>query len=590
MPASRLVRSMGVVPVVQAVVPMTPPRSLSTPLLMAGAVVFLLLSPRTAHAWAIGSQINNTGCHEPITAQALRNVRMALPTAPILTPTSDEAALIDDVLFAPPADFIPDVAGMTILLGVRDNDLKGIDPLSSLALIQVHGNPLTQEEHCIRAAADDYAAGDQSALTNCRDFIRQTATAALDGLDAAGMVDPTQRIPFQLYVALAGNVTPSLPLFYIKMGAAMHALEDSFTHTYRTADGTNVTVVLNWIDLVDGSGYVEARDGPPHRPELDHCWHGDPLVQRNYQLAIQAATELLTAALDPTLTHDAKVAQFDVVTAKYLTYQAGCTADNNWCDAAEAKVTESISGCNAGRNGGAPWGLFALVAAFVVVRRRSLPIVAGAAALLVGMFAIPARADNVPVVAAPVAPVAPGTPDGKEPARDVKTPTVAEIQSVRQDKELGNALGFTAMIGGSIDRGAAVIEFGMRYRLTESWLIGLDAGWNPWITTSPVKERNGVAMLFATVVRRFPMKFDRVNLRSSAHLGVSTLLFDVYGAPKWSTGPYLALSPLGIDYDLGNAVRLVIDPVEFALPVPLLGQLPLYYEQFRIMVGLQVGS
>jgi len=82
------------------------------------------------------------------------------------------------------------------------------------------------------------------------------------------------------------------------MGAAMHALEDGFTHTYRSADGMSVTVVLNWIDLVDGVAYDPARDGPGHRAELDHCWNGDPLVARNYQLATQAATELLAAALD----------------------------------------------------------------------------------------------------------------------------------------------------------------------------------------------------------------------------------------------------------------------------------------------------
>jgi hypothetical protein len=100
----------------------------------------------------------------------------------------------------------------------------------------------------------------------------------------------------------------------------------------------------------------------------------------------------------------------------------------------------------------------------------------------------------------------------------------------------------------------------------------------------------GVATLAATLIRRFPMRFDRVNLRTSLHAGTSTLLFDVYGAPKYSTGPYVAFSPLGLDYDLGKAVRIVLDPMEMALPVPLLGQLPLYYEQFRFVIGIQIGS
>jgi hypothetical protein len=121
-------------------------------------------------------------------------------------------------------------------------------------------------------------------------------------------------------------------------------------------------------------------------------------------------------------------------------------------------------------------------------------------------------------------------------------------------------------------------------------VVGVDAGWNPWVATSPMMMHAGVATFAGTVIWRFPMKFDRVNLRSSLHLGASTLLFDVYGAPKYSTGLYGAISPLGLDYDLGHAVRIVWDPMEIALPVPLLGQLPLYYEQFRFMLGIQIGA
>jgi hypothetical protein len=167
---------------------------------------------------------------------------------------------------------------------------------------------------------------------------------------------------------------------------------------------------------------------------------------------------------------------------------------------------------------------------------------------------------------------------------------VKEVAEVRQDKKLGNPWGFAASFGGAVDRPAGVVTFGGRYRITEQWVVGLDAGWNPWVTTAPMSVRAGVATVAATVIRRFPMRFDRVNLRTSLHAGTSTLLFDVFGAPKYSTGPYIALSPLGLDYDLGGAVRIVWDPMEIAVPVPLLGQLPLYYEQFRFMLGLQIGG
>jgi hypothetical protein len=572
-----------------------------TLLLVIGAPIVLALQSHPAHAWGIGSQLDNAGCHERITAQALRTVRPTLDTAPALTPSRDEAAMIADVLFAPPSDFVHDLAGMTLLLGVRDNDLKGINPLSSLDLIQVHGSPTTQLEHCIRSSSEDDADGNRSSLAACQAFIVDTATEALDGLDASGKVDPARRTPLTLFVAIRGEIKPQLPLFYVRMGAAMHALEDGFPHTYRTADGMQVTVVLNWIDEVNGT-YDEPRDGPLHRAELDRCGDADPTIQRNYDLATQAATDLLRVALDPALGRAQKVQQFSAVAAKYLGYQPGCTFDNQWCTPPEATVTNSVTGCNASGQGGLSLcGALTLVGVLVVGRRRrDRTRMIGSALVIAAAFTAPARADDPPP--APPAPSPadekPGVPtpaadpvpvNGQEPGRDVKTPTVKEVAEVRVDKQLGNPWGFAAAFGGSVDRPAIATSFAGRYRITERWVVGLDAGWNPWITTSPMRMRTGVATAAGTVIRRFPMAFDRVNLRTSLHLGVSTLLFDVYGAPKYSTGPYVALSPLGIDYDLGHAVRIVWDPMEMALPVPLLGQLPLYYEQFRFMLG-QIGG
>jgi hypothetical protein len=568
-----------------------------------------VLPDRTAHAWAIGSPINETGCHEPITAEALRAVRARFDTAPVLTPSRDEAAMIADVVFEPPADMVPDLGGMTLLLGVRDSDLKGIDPLDSLDLVQVHGDPETQDEHCIRSASDDDVPGNPGALAACRAFIVAAATEALDGLNAAGVVDPARRIPLDVYLGTRGKITPELPLFYLKMGAAMHALEDGFPHTYRTPDGTKVTIVLNWIDFV-GTTYDEPRDGPPHRAELDRCWDDtDPTIRRNYDLTVLAATELLAAALDPALTRAQKIQQFDAVTAKYLGFEPGCTMDNQWCNPPEATVTNSIGGCSTtGSSGLALAGVLALPALFIFGRRRAArratrrsargsagALAATGLVAALSLAAPTAHADDPPPPAPPASvadqPAVP-TPDpaGEEPGRDVKTPTVQETAEIRADKQLGSPWGVTASVGGSVARAAISGTVGLRYRIREQWVVGLDAGWNPWVTTSPMEVRAGVATAAATLIRRFPMKFDRVNLRSSVHLGVSTLLFDVYGAPKYSTGPYGAISPLGLDYDLGNSVRIVWDPMEIALPVPMVGQLPLYYEQFRFMLGIQVGG
>jgi MYXO-CTERM domain-containing protein len=567
--------------------------------LLAAAIVLELI-PLPAHAWSIGYPLDSTGCHEPITAQVLRNVRRLLATAPPIVPTRDEAAMIDDVPFSPPADFVGDLAGIALLFGVRDNDVKGQNIVSSLDLIEVHGSPTHQEEHCIRAEMDDGSAGEVAALAACRAFIRDNATAALDGLDANGAVDPNNRIPLDVYLSIAGSRSPLLPLFYVKMGLALHALEDGFTHTYRNADGTKVTVVLNWIEWVTGN-LDEARDGPPHLASLDHCTNADPLIVRNVALAEQAGTELMTAALDPSLTREQKVAEFDAITARYLTFEEGCNADNMWCDAAEPKVIDN-TGCGCGidgRGGSSPWAglpLAAIALALALGRRRA----ALGVLLLLGTLATQARAQTTEPPAAPAAPAVPAQPtkpgdvqkaeEGKEPGRDAKTPTVAEVKSVREDKRLGPALGFAASFGASPDRLALVGRIGLRYRLDENWILGLDGEWNPWITTTPWKMRGGTLNISAEIIRRFPMSFDRVNLRSTLRLGTSTLLFDVLGAPKYSTGPFLGLTLLGIDVDLGGSLRLVIDPWEFSIPIPVVSPLPLYYEQFRFMIGLQYGS
>jgi len=84
------------------------------------------------------------------------------------------------------------------------------------------------------------------------------------------------------------------------------------------------------------------------------------------------------------------------------------------------------------------------------------------------------------------------------------------------------------------------------------------------------------------------MKLDRVNLRSSLHVGVSTLLFDVYGAPMYSRSVLRAVSAR-IDYDLGRSLRLVVDPVEFAMPIRSSASSAVL-RAIRFVVGLQFGG
>lgn len=557
------------------------------------------LGATPVHAWGIGSQLDLDGCHERITAEALRRARGMHDTAPVIVPTRDEQSIIDNVQFRPPADFRHDLAGMALLLGVRDNDVKGQNPLDSLQLVEVHGDPDTQEEHCIRALTDDDAPGNVSALAACRTFIHGRLMEALEGLDASGAVDPDARMTLSVYLSFAKHHDASLPLFWVKMGQAVHALEDGFTHTYRTEDGLHPTVVLNYIEYVTPGSPDEGRDGPDHLSSLDHCDNLDATIQRNFGLATKATTEILSIALDPARTKAEKGVAFDAVLEKYLTYEErGCTAQNKWCDAIEPKIVDS-SGCDAGGGGAAPWSLALLVGGVLVVvmrRRSALPAAALGLALAASMPAV-ARAEETPAAEKPAVEAPPATVEdavdvakGKEPGRDVATPTVTEVEDIREDKRLGSPFGFAANLGGALIHGAAAVNVSGLYRIDERWVIGIGAEWNPWITSVPLSAKAGAINAYGTIIRRFPMKFDRVNLRTSLHLGASLLVFDVPGAPKGSIGPFASFTPLGIDYDLGGAVRLVLDPVEIAVPMPYIGLIPLYYEQFRLMVGIQIGA
>jgi len=87
---------------------------------------------------------------------------------------------------------------------------------------------------------------------------------AFDGLDARGRPDLTQRTSLGLHLSLRGHVDALLPTYYVRIGQAMHAIQDAFTHTYRTSDGMKITVVLDWLDSVNGS-LTESLDGPRTR-------------------------------------------------------------------------------------------------------------------------------------------------------------------------------------------------------------------------------------------------------------------------------------------------------------------------------------
>jgi hypothetical protein len=546
-----------------------------------------------ARAFTISSILTD-GCHEGMTSAALRKVRSELDTAAPIPPTRDEQALIDDVEFSPAAD-MKDLGGATLLIGVRDNDVQGRDSndLSELAL--VHGDPRSQRLHCLRRSHDPEPEGTGNALLDCRTFILDTVAEALDGLDDGGRPDPTRRTPVSLWLSIRHHVDAPLPTYYLRIGQAVHAAQDVFAHTFRTPDQQRVTVVVNWIDAVEGH-LREEVDGPPHATELDRCDDPDQLRTRRRMLATQAAEELLRTTLDPTLSRDEKMSAVTTLVDGWLGYSPGCTFADGWCAAAErAYGNRSLIGCDAGDGAGADGRLVAVVALLVLEalrRRRRRAAAAAMVALLATVGGQPRAQEAAPsVIEAP--PEVEPLPRAAEPPPPVppKLPpprTTPVVEPGPQDRSAPTWGGSLNGAGSGTDAAVAV-ALGFRLRATLHWTFGLDAEWNPWLAINgSTKARWGAFNGYGTAIYRVPLIYQAFNLRTSWSFGASHTLIDLFGVPRGTTGFYGAVFPLGVEWKASRLFYLVLNPLGFAAPAPQLRGIPFWYPQYRVSIGVEM--
>ncbi len=527
-------------------------------LLLAGALVLFVTVPSVASAYTLDTAFS-AGCHESVTVDALRAVRENVPP---IAPDDNERAMIDDLMFAVPDD-LADLSGVSLLHGVRDNDLKGRTLLDVDQLAQIHGDPNGQVEHCLRRPTDDGPEGSRTALDGCRAYILDRALAAGDTLGKGGHPDPSRRMDLRVSLALRGRVLLRLPTFHVRIGQALHALQDSFTHSYRTPDGRRITVVLNWVDTVEDHA-DDARDGPPHASLLDDCDDADALRTRRHVLAVEASTALLRAVLRPGDRVARTKAVLEVLDT-YMAYEPGCTAENGWCDAPERALADEAVGCGLARPGRWVPSFFfgVMVLGFVARRRRRVSRCASVAVVLACglLFSRPAAAAHV---------------------EDIDPHEAWATHRPR--------LGVQANVGGSIDRTALAGSLGGRYRLDSRWLVGLDVEWNPWGSFNTGRLRPGALNIYATLARRWPLLAESFHLRSTVHLGTSTALFALYGVPAGSTGLYVGVNFLGLEWTISRTTSLLIDPADVAFPIPQLDGVPFGYLQYRCTLGVQYGG
>ncbi|HVJ20190.1 MAG TPA: hypothetical protein VM686_32470, partial [Polyangiaceae bacterium] len=525
------------------------------------------VTPSIALAFSTGSSATE-GCHEAITSGAWKTARATFPEQARALPSSGEdAALIEDVPFRVPKS-LRDIGGTTLLLGVRDNDIKEHGPADLKELAPAASDPHTQHEHCLRAPQHDEPDGSEQAVEACRQYIREQFVAALDGLDEQGRPDPRKREELTVSLAIRGEVDVDVPIFFLAAGRGLHALQDSFTHTFRNPeDPGKIRVVLNWVDYTEGR-LEEAKDGPAHASELDVCDDPDAIRTERHQLASESSAVVLTTLIDPALTRAQKEQAIDDVLDRYVAFDtsADCSAENGWCEAPERKYGSPTLRCSFG--GAPPSSSVALLGvlgvAMLIGWRRRRVIVPAALALAVVCSSGAAHADEQ------------GPIDG--PAAALTGESNAAVPG-KVDKA-GAFFGRLA-VGASYDNAAFSTGAGLHYQLSRNWVLGFDGEWNPYVATNPGKVRKGSANGYFSLIRRYQLQWETINVRTTVSAGGSLLLFDLVGADKYSFGPFFGVSFLGAEWKVARGFYVTLDPTYIAIPIPSVTGVPFMYAQYR---------
>lgn len=549
----------------------------------AALALALSLLPAAVSAFSFESAFSR-GCHEQITRAAVLGVGWPGASRPPGLSAEDGLRLSRDLPFELPAD-AQNPWTLALVLGARDNDLHGYAANDFQELAAVHGAAGDQREHCLRAPADDGAEGDVTALAACRGFILGEVALAV-GDDAAVDLRATEVV--RLSLPFSGRREVGVQRYGWHLGRALHALQDSFAHAFRSPDGRRVRHVLNFVDPSRGAGYDEARDGHDHVAALDGCDPGSAPATRRATVATRASEEFLRAVVDDAGGAAGRLARAGAVLDAWMAVEPGCVAANRWCDAPEL-AEDAAAGCSA-RPRGEGRSRGALVAAVIVgmaaLRRRLRSRASGA-----GPGADEgSRSDG--------APVEPRSASHRRPGRTASpvrafaalalvaalalSPSVALAQAPYEPGRLA----LRALASASIDRGALAVSAGVHWRVASHVSLGLTAEYNPWYSLPAFKLFAGVFSGYATAQFAW-RRVGNLVLHTSVDAGATVLLDYLVGADAGTVGLYLGANILGVTVDLGRRARLVVLPASIGVPIPQLRGVPIVYQQYRFAIGVE---
>jgi hypothetical protein len=351
-----------------------------------------IAAPGSGLAFTVRSGFSE-GCHERISMVGFLQARTLTPSMlEFYVPDGpwEEVAdyLARDAPYQPPTR-AEKFLMFSLLTGVRAPDNEGFSLSNISTLRAIHANPDGQYAHCLRAVDDDGLQGDELAVEGCRDELVARigkASEALGG-EPEGQIET---VPFTLDEYGTFDVEVWIVAYHV--GRALHALEDSFTHTLRTPDLRGVIHVMNYAEAIGGT-LKEERDGMPHSAATDNCEliTTDPTKPANRDrvfAAEEAAADLLRAASATLSGEPMTPTEVSLVLDKWLRYvpgeelgyDEGCIKANDYCNSqwlelARLHPSGPILGCTlsrAARGSCVHAGLLALLGLGLAQRRRRM--------------------------------------------------------------------------------------------------------------------------------------------------------------------------------------------------------------------------
>jgi hypothetical protein len=534
--------------------------------LIGSTFALALLCAAPASAWQIEDPIHQP-CHERLSQAALTRTGYVQTPEPL---AGDDARLRDNLEFDA-SRYDANIYALSLVLGVRNADTHGGADFSFGNNANAANADDDQRAHCLRRKSQDGPEGDAAAIADCRSWIESLYWQALGSLDADGNVSPDARTDATVATEFQGSVSYPLSGFYYFAGRAIHAVQDSFTHSFRSPDGHHIRHVFNWSDQVSCT-LDEGRDGHGHETALDDCKDGDPSEAERFELATVASAELLTA-LTVQGSHADRADRITAFLESWMSYEPDCTLENRYCesplydwlkhsDRSDQHICDGPLGCQSASPSRSP-----------LVPSRGL-LVAGALGL--AALRLRRRRGFAATLLAGALLLSPHTARAEERGDDTPAP--------REPRKVGGPR-IEARASLSVDNPAYAFGLAGLYGFKRAD-VGVFAELNPWYSIERRHMSLGASNFGVLGHYLHPLRRDLL-LRFGLGVGVSLLNADMLGVNAGNLGVFLDVRAMGMIWEFADGVALTADPLDIAMPAPGLTGWPILFTQHRTSLGLQ---